>query len=94
MEIGGSIELAFWLRDAEASASSDASASCYEPAENVFVLPIVVAEGKLGQIQRQILLAYLMVIADHATLEKRPERFNRIGEPCRAPIRFGKYRLA
>jgi hypothetical protein len=34
--------LAFWTHDAEASASSDASASCYRFAENVGILPVIV----------------------------------------------------
>jgi hypothetical protein len=33
LEISGSIEAAFWPRDAEASANSDASASCYGSTE-------------------------------------------------------------
>jgi hypothetical protein len=45
-EISGSIEPAFWKGDAEASASSDASASCYRLSEDVRVLAIIVAELK------------------------------------------------
>src|ERR1700680_355911 len=35
---------AFWMRDAEASASSDASASCYRRSKDVCVLAVIVAE--------------------------------------------------
>src|SRR6266852_4750122 len=53
--------LAFWTRDAEAPASSDASASCYGVTENVLVLAVVKAELKLRKIERQILFADMMV---------------------------------
>ena len=78
-EILGSVEPAFWPRDAEASASSDASASCYSFAENVGILPVVVPELKLIQVQRQILLADVVVSADDAALEQRPEAFDVVG---------------
>ena len=47
--------------------------------EDVRILAVVVAELKLIQIQRQILLADVVVSADHATLEQRPERFDVVG---------------
>ena len=74
--IAESIALTCWNRDAEASASSDASASCYCLSENVRVLAVVVAELELVQVERQIFLRDIVIGADHATLEKRPERFN------------------
>jgi hypothetical protein len=43
---------AFWTRDAEAPASSNASASCYCFAKDVRVLAIIVTELKLSKIQR------------------------------------------
>src|SRR5258708_36937120 len=46
--------------------------------ENVFVLAVVVPELKLRDVQRQILLADLVERADDATLEDRPEAFNRV----------------
>jgi hypothetical protein len=65
--------------DAEASASSDASASSYSRPEDVRVLAIVVAELKLIQVQRQIFLAHVVISADYAALQKRPERFQIVG---------------
>jgi hypothetical protein len=41
---------AFWTRDAEASASSDASASCYRFTKNISVLPMVVPELKFREV--------------------------------------------
>src|ERR1700687_2621600 len=70
---------AFWTRDAEAPASSDASASCYRRSEDVGVLAVVMAELKLGEIQRQILLAYVVECPNYATLQERPERFDVVG---------------
>ena len=58
-EISDSVEPACWTRDAEASASSNASASCYCAPEDVGILAIVVAELKLVQVERQIFFAEL-----------------------------------
>jgi hypothetical protein len=75
------IEPARWRLDAcsEASAGYHASAACYRLVENIDFVAVVDTELKFGQIQRQILFAYLVVAANDATLEQRPERFNRIG---------------
>src|SRR5216683_3144030 len=62
--------------DAEASASSDASASCYRRSEDIRILPMIVAELKLIQVEGQVFLGNVMVAADDATFEQRPERFN------------------
>jgi hypothetical protein len=75
----GSIEPAFWPRDAEVSASSDASASCYGFTKNVRVLPVVVAELKLIQVQRKVLFADVVIGADNPALEQRPEAFDVVG---------------
>src|SRR5208282_1925930 len=70
-----------WHRDQEAEvpASEAASASCYHLSEYVGILPIVEAELKLREIERQILRAHMMKVAHHTTLEKGPERFDCIG---------------
>lgn len=75
----GSIEPAFWPQDAEASASSDASASCYGRPENVRIFAVIVAKLKLVQVERQILLADVVVRPDDAPLEQRPEAFDIVG---------------
>jgi hypothetical protein len=77
--IADAIAWASWTRDAEASASSDASASSYRCSEDIGILAIVVAKLKLIQIQGQIFLAHVVIGADHATLEQRPERFEIVG---------------
>ena len=41
--------------------------------ENVGIVPIVEAERKLREIQRQIFLAHIVVSADDSTLQQRPE---------------------
>ncbi len=64
---------------AEAFASSDASASCYSFSKDVRILAVVVAELKFVQVQRQILLADVMVVADDSAFEQAPERFDVIG---------------
>jgi hypothetical protein len=68
-----------WTRDAEASASSDASASCYGVEENVRVFPVVKAPLKLIQVERQVFFANVMKAAHDTALEKRPERFDCVG---------------
>ena len=47
--------------------------------EDVRVVPVVVPELELGNVERQVLRAHLMERADHAALEDRPEAFNRVG---------------
>ena len=54
-----------------------ASSNCLT--ENVSVLPVVVPELKLGDVERQIFLADLVECSDHPALNQRPETFNRIG---------------
>ena len=72
--------------DAEASASSDASASYYRCPEDIGILATVVTELKLVQIQRQIFLAYVVISADDAALQQRPEVFNVVGMDLAAHI--------
>jgi hypothetical protein len=74
------IESARWRlwRFAEAPASPRASASCYSCAEDIGVVPIVVAELEFGDVQREILLADLVIAAHNAALDERPEAFNRV----------------
>ena len=50
--------------------------------ENVGVETVVIAELKLGDVQRQIFGADFVEGADHAALEDRPEAFNRVGVNC------------
>jgi len=51
----------------------DASATCYSRAENVRVLPIVIPELKLGNVERHVLGADLVERANHAAFQDRPE---------------------
>jgi hypothetical protein len=67
------------LRAPEAPASHCASASCYRLVENVFLVAIVESELELGQVQRQIFLAHVVVGAHYAALKKTPKALNRIG---------------
>jgi len=46
--------------------------------EDVFVLAVVVPERELGNVERQILRAYLVIRAHDAALEDRPEAFDGI----------------
>jgi len=70
---GGVPSLVSWSAGAAPSGAS--SASCYDTSEDVGVFSVVVPEGELSKVQRQILLAYLMVVPDHAALEQAPEVF-------------------
>jgi hypothetical protein len=54
------VEPAYWLT-AEVPASEAASATCYRRPENVGVLEIVEPKLELREIERQILLAHIMV---------------------------------
>jgi len=66
------------FRLAETDASDHASAACYRRTKNIRVVPVVVAELKLRNVQRQILSADLVERAHDATLEQRPEAINRL----------------
>ena len=68
-----------WLSAAEVPASEAASASCYDFAEHIVALAVIVAKLKLGEIERQILLADVVVSADDSTLQQRPERLDIVG---------------
>src|ERR1700691_4016798 len=50
--------------------------------ENIRVVPIVVAELKLGHVERQIFAADLVIAAHDAAFNQRPETLNRIGVNC------------
>ncbi len=45
-------------------------------AEDVRVLPVVIAELELGNVQREIFATDLVECPDHAALNQRPEAFN------------------
>ena len=62
---------------AEAVASGASSASCYDAHENIRVLPIVEPELKLVQVERQVGPADIVVGADHAALQERPDVIHR-----------------
>jgi hypothetical protein len=84
--IVGSVVQAVWTRDAEASASSDASASCYCFPKDVMILAVVMAKLELGKIERQIFLADMVVGSDDSALQKRPERIDILGMNLAAHI--------
>jgi hypothetical protein len=50
--------------------------------EDIRIQPVVVAELELGNVERQIFTADLVIGADHAALNQRPETFDRIGVDC------------
>src|SRR6266404_3035486 len=77
---------AFWTHDAEASASSDASASTYCRSEDVGILAVVMAKLELGKIKRQIFLAHVMVRAHDSAFEQAPERFEIVGMDLAAHV--------
>jgi hypothetical protein len=64
---------------AETVASDRVSAACYRGPRNIDVLPIVIAELKFRDVQRQIFAADLVMGADNVTLKNAPEAFNRVG---------------
>ena len=60
----------------------DASATCYGRAEYVRVLPIVIPELKLGNVERHVLGADLVERADNSALQDRPKAFNGVRVDC------------
>jgi hypothetical protein len=75
-----------WRRDAEALASSSASASCQCRLEDIRILAVVVPPRKFVEVERQILLADIMVGADDSALEQCPERIEVRGVDLAAHI--------
>lgn len=57
----------------EHASPATCSASCYDRAKDIRFLAVVVTERELGQVQRQVGLADLVIGADHAPLEQAPE---------------------
>src|SRR5882724_565784 len=60
-------------RRAEAIASGHASAPCYRSPENVRVLAVVMPKLKLREVEREVAAGDIVVRADDAALEQRPE---------------------
>src|ERR1700730_4628459 len=58
------------------------SASLDRRSEDVCVLPIIVTELELGNIQRHVLAAHFVECANHAALENRPKAFDGLGMDC------------
>jgi hypothetical protein len=58
----------------ENASAAASSASCYHRLEYIRILPVIVPELKLRQIQRQIFLAHLVIRANDAAFEQAPKR--------------------
>jgi hypothetical protein len=61
---------------------SGALTSLDRRSENVRVLPVVIAELELSNIERHVFAAHFVECADHAALEDRPETFNGLSMDC------------
>lgn len=70
------ILIALAYATAEVAASVATSASRQDCLEDIPILTVVVAEPEPGKIERQILLAYVVVGADHTAFQQSPEAFN------------------
>jgi hypothetical protein len=64
------------------SATEPRSASANHCAENIWIHSIVIAELKLGNVQRKIFVADFVKSADNAALKDRPKAFNRVCVNC------------
>jgi hypothetical protein len=71
---------------AEVSGASDASACRYCRTKDVIILAVVVAKHKFIQVQGQVLVTDVVVGADDAALQQRPEVFNVVGMDASANI--------
>ena len=61
---------------------SSFSARAHSCSEDVRIVPVVIPELKLGDIERQVLGADLVEGADHAALNEAPEAFDGLGVDC------------
>jgi hypothetical protein len=50
--------------------------------EDVRILPVVITELELGDVQRHVFSAHFVERADHAALKDRPEAFNGLRVDC------------
>jgi hypothetical protein len=57
-------------------------ASLDRRSEDIRILPVIISELELGNIQRHIFPAHFVERADHATLEDRPETFDCLCVNC------------
>jgi hypothetical protein len=64
------------------------SASCYDQIEDIGILPIVETERKFIEIQGQIVLADMMVIANNPALQETPKALDIIRVDLAARIRW------
>jgi hypothetical protein len=69
----------------EALASLGASAASYRLSKDIVIVPIIESELEFREIQRQVLLAYVMVRPDHTAFEQAPEVFQVIIISCQSP---------
>ena len=67
------------LQQAKILCLASSSASTYRGSKNIRVLPIVVAELKLRNIERQIFAADLVEATNNAALNERPKAFDCVG---------------
>jgi hypothetical protein len=77
------IALSFWFdislsESASVSSEGGGSATCYRRAEDVRVVPVVVAPFEFGNVQRQIFAADFVEAAHNAALQKGPEAIDRL----------------
>ena len=70
--VGGVAHSSLGISSERASAVA-CSACCYDLCENVGIFPVVMTEGKLRQIQRQVFFADLMEGPHHPRLQQAPE---------------------
>jgi len=92
MEMATLIESSRWRRfrstEAPASRCDSASGPRYRLAKDIGIVAVVVTELKFGKVERQIFLAYVVVGADDAALEQRPERSPRFSSAQKLSMLF------
>src|SRR5579872_4399307 len=69
---------AVMTENASASLRDGASATCYGSAEDIRVVPVVVAELELCDVERQVFGAHLVERAHDAALDERPKAVDRL----------------
>jgi hypothetical protein len=82
----GNVGAPAWVPDhcrrqalAESEAKAWSAAAGYQQVEHLGIVAMIVAEGELSQIERQILPGEMMKAAHHAALEQGPEGFDAVG---------------
>ena len=72
----------------EHASAAACSAFCYDSRKDVGILPVVMTEGKLRQVQREIVFRDIVERTNHTAFQQAPESLDVIGMHVASDILF------